>query len=316
MTCDVKHVPVMPGCCNKGALHPCDGIMIPRRRPPWQLCSMTRMPIMPASLESTMTVQDFRGLVACLRFLKWRARQAAPCGGPFLPLPKGKVPGYMAEMSLLLPSLCLIAFAWFCGSFPFGYWAGVLKGVDVRKHGSGNIGATNVIRVLGKKIGIPVFILDTLKGFAPVLLASWWMTNREGASVSAATMVAVLCAAAAVLGHMFTFWLGFKGGKGVATTAGAMLGLAPELLLVGVLAWVIVFYTTRYVALASIVAGFAMPAAGAILMFYRGTWNYVLLVFGVAIALLVLYRHRSNIARMLAGTENRFGKKKEKGAEE
>ncbi len=218
----------------------------------------------------------------------------------------------MAAMSSLLPPVCLVAFAWFCGSLPFGYWAGLLKGIDVRKHGSGNIGATNVIRVLGKKIGIPVFILDALKGFAPVLLASWWMTHKEGASINAASLVAVLCAAASVLGHMFTFWLGFKGGKGVATTAGAMLGLAPELLLVGVLTWFVVVYTTRYVALASMAAGFAMPAAGAIIMAIRGSWNYVILVFGIVIALLVLIRHRSNISRMLAGTENRFGAKKEK----
>jgi glycerol-3-phosphate acyltransferase PlsY len=213
-------------------------------------------------------------------------------------------------MPPLLPTFCLVALAWLCGSLPFGYWAGRLKGIDIRKHGSGNIGATNVIRVLGKKIGMPVFALDVLKGFLPVFAASWWMQSREGSDVNTATLVAALCAAAAVLGHMFTFWLGFKGGKGVATTAGAMLGLAPLVLLIAIIVWGIVFYTTRYVALASILAGFTLPTAAAVIMTINGTWNYVLLAFGIVIAVLVLVRHRSNISRMLAGTENRFEKKK------
>lgn len=216
-------------------------------------------------------------------------------------------------MPPLLPTFCLVALAWFCGSLPFGYWAGRLKGIDIRKHGSGNIGATNVIRVLGKKIGIPVFVLDALKGFLPVFIGAWWMQQREGADVNTATLVAALCAAASVLGHMFTFWLGFKGGKGVATTAGAMLGLAPLVLLIAIVVWAIAFYTTRYVALASILAGFTLPIAAAIIMTIDGTWNYVLLAFGIVIAVLVLVRHRSNISRMLAGTENRFERKKKEG---
>ena len=118
----------------------------------------------------------------------------------------------------------------------------------------------------------------------------------------------LLCAAASVLGHMFTFWLGFKGGKGVATTAGAMLGLAPLVLLIAIIVWVIAFYTTRYVALASILAGFTLPTAAAVLM----PFNYVLIAFGIVIVVLVLVRHRSNISRMIAGTENRFERKKKK----
>lgn len=211
-------------------------------------------------------------------------------------------------MSYLLPALCLVAFAYFCGALPFGYWAGKMKGIDIRQHGSGNIGATNVIRVLGKKVGMPVFALDALKGFLPTALALYWMRHVVGAEENVATLIAALCGAATVLGHMFTFWLGFKGGKGVATTAGAMLGLAPLVLLIAVVVWVIAVYSTRYVALASILAGFTLPAAAAILM----PWNYVLIIFGAVIAVLVLVRHRSNISRMLAGTENRFkgGKKK------
>lgn len=210
---------------------------------------------------------------------------------------------------MLLPALCLIAFAYFCGAVPFGYWAGKMKGIDIRQHGSGNIGATNVLRVLGKKVGIPVFILDMLKGFVPTLLAGWWMTAKCGADTNTATLTAVLCAAAAVLGHTYTFWLGFKGGKGVATTAGSLLGLAPLALLIGLVVWFIVFRMSRYVALASIIAAIVIPLSMAVIMTVQGTWNYVLLVFGLVMGVLVIVRHRSNIARMLAGTENRFDKK-------
>lgn len=211
---------------------------------------------------------------------------------------------------MLLPAICLIAFAYFCGALPFGYWAGRMKGIDIRQHGSKNIGATNVIRVLGKKVGIPVFLLDMLKGALPTMLAEWWMKSRCGADASTASLVAVCCAAAAVLGHTFTFWLGFKGGKGVATTAGSLLGLAPLALVIGLVAWGITFYSSRYVALASIVAAVVLPVSMAALMTVQGTWNYVLLGFGIVMGVLVIVRHRTNIARMIAGTENRFGKKK------
>jgi glycerol-3-phosphate acyltransferase PlsY len=211
---------------------------------------------------------------------------------------------------MLLAAFCLIAFAYFCGALPFGYWAGKMNGIDIREHGSKNIGATNVIRVLGKKVGIPVFVLDALKGAVPTMLAEWWMTYRCGATPNTATLVAVLCAAAAVLGHTFTFWLGFKGGKGVATTAGSLLGLAPLALGIAFAAWLITFFASRYVALASIVAAVVLPITMVVLMTMRGTWNFVLLGFGAVMGILVVVRHRANIARLLAGTENRFGKKK------
>lgn len=210
----------------------------------------------------------------------------------------------------LLPSaLLLILCAYVCGSLPFGYWAGRYKGIDIRKHGSGNIGATNVIRVLGKRIGIPIFILDMLKGFAPVAFAEWWM-KHSGADPNTASLVAVFCAAAAVLGHMFTFWLGFKGGKGVATSAGVLLGLEPFSLAFGLVAWIVVFRLTRYVALASIAVAVTVPMAMALLMIVRGTLNWVLLGLVIVMGVLVLVRHRSNIMRLLNGTENRFGAKK------
>ena len=212
-------------------------------------------------------------------------------------------------MTFVPAALVLILIAYVCGSLPFGYWAGKLKGIDIRKHGSGNIGATNVIRVMGKKIGVPVFILDMLKGLAPTMVAEWWM-RRSGAGDNVATLVAVLCGAASVLGHMFTFWLGFKGGKGVATSAGVLLGLAWMSLLVGFVVWLIVYYSSRYVALASIAASMAIPVAMAVIMTWQHRWNFVLLGLGLVMGVLVVVRHRSNIARLLSGTENQFTKKK------
>jgi glycerol-3-phosphate acyltransferase PlsY len=207
-------------------------------------------------------------------------------------------------------ALLLILVAYVSGSLPFGYWAGKLKGIDIREHGSKNIGATNVVRVLGKGVGIPVFILDALKGMLPTLFATTWMEHRMGVESSTATLVGVCCAAAAVIGHMFTFWLGFKGGKGVATSAGGLLGLAPLALFVGFLVWVTVFYTSRYVALASILASVALPIAMAVIMTLQHKWNFVLLGFGIVMGVLVIVRHRANIQRLLTGTENRFEKKR------
>lgn len=195
------------------------------------------------------------------------------------------------------------------GSLPFGYWAGKLKGIDIRQHGSGNIGATNVIRVLGKGIGIPVFILDALKGWLPAWLAGVWVAQQAAAQelISAAAVVAGL---AAVLGHMFTFWLSFKGGKGVATTAGVLLGIAPLAMLGGLVVWLLFFFTTRYVSLASMMAGVGVVATMVAVMARSGQWDLVMLGFGVLIMVLVIVRHRSNISRLLAGTESKAGRKK------
>lgn len=195
------------------------------------------------------------------------------------------------------------------GSLPFGYWAGKLKGIDIRQHGSGNIGATNVFRVLGKGMGIPVFILDALKGWLPAWLAGLWL-QQQGAALELVSAAAVVAGLAAVLGHMFTFWLGFKGGKGVATTAGVLLGIAPLAMLGGLAVWLLFFFTTRYVSLASMMAGVGVVATMAITMARSGRWDLVMLGFGVLIMLLVIVRHRSNITRLLAGTESKAGQKK------
>ena len=208
-------------------------------------------------------------------------------------------------------ALCsLIGFL--CGSVPFGYWAGKLRGIDIRQHGSGNIGATNVLRVCGKGIGIPVFILDMIKGLLPTLAPHWLMTGPE-VHDEWISVAAVASGLAAILGHMFTPWLGFKGGKGVATAAGVLLGIAPVAMLVALTAWLLVFFTTKYVSLASIAAAVAVPSTMAALMWRGQRLDWVLLGFGILLAALVIVRHRGNIQRLLAGTENKAGMKKAGG---
>ena len=200
------------------------------------------------------------------------------------------------------------AIAYLLGSMPSGYLAGRLSGVDVRQHGSGNIGATNVLRVLGKGWGFAVFAIDALKGFAAVRIALV-LVGRTPDAGEYAEFYAILAAAACVAGHSFPVWLRFKGGKGVATSAGAILGVMPIAAVSIFLVWLVVFLTTRYVSLASIVAAVALPIIVAILVRLNYTQGYVLLYFSTVMTALVVWRHRSNISRLLTGTEQRFARK-------
>ncbi len=203
----------------------------------------------------------------------------------------------------VLISILLLAYA--IGATPFGYMVAKWKGIDIREHGSGNIGATNVIRVLGKKTGLPVFALDVLKGLLPVIFARMWCA-REGYDP---TWPMLLAALGSVLGHNFTFWLGFKGGKGIATSAGVMLAVLPVALGVALLLWILLFYTTRYVAIASIAAGISLPLtvlAQRALSAPGQAPALPLLGFAAVIGGLAVWRHRSNIRRLREGTENRF----------
>lgn len=192
--------------------------------------------------------------------------------------------------------------AYIAGATPFGFLVAKWKGVDIRKHGSGNIGATNVIRVMGKKVGIPVFVLDCLKGLLPVIFARNWCLSHEFDP----TWPSLLAGLGSVMGHNFTFWLGFKGGKGIATSAGVMLALLPVALLAGLVVWLALFYTTRYVAVASIGAGAALPLAVLGQRAVTGSPALPLLGFAVVIGGLAIWRHRSNVKRLMNGTENRF----------
>lgn len=215
-------------------------------------------------------------------------------------------------MLFMTPTTALFASAacgYLCGSLPFGYWAGRLRGIDIRQHGSGNIGATNVVRVLGKPIGIPVFLLDMMKGWLPVFLAASWM-KAAGANIELISTAKVVGGFSAVLGHMYTFWLSFKGGKGIATTAGVLMGMSLAGFFGGWAAWLVVFFTSKYVSLASIAAAVSVPSSMAFVMWREDRWDAVMLTFGIVVMLLAIWKHRANIQRLLAGTENRAGAKK------
>jgi len=201
----------------------------------------------------------------------------------------------------------IIIVSYLLGSIPFGYIAGRIAGIDIRTAGSGNVGATNVVRILGKRYGYPVFALDVLKGFGAVTI-SMAMSGQhlEWNSPEISGMVGAIFS---VLGHVFPPWLKFKGGKGVATAAGALLALMPIATLIGVAVWIIVFWLTRYVALASVVATAALPIVILVIGSADGHSGRLLVYSSVCVAALVIWRHRSNLSRLLRGTEPRFIRK-------
>ncbi|MEO5720150.1 MAG: glycerol-3-phosphate 1-O-acyltransferase PlsY [Chthoniobacterales bacterium] len=203
---------------------------------------------------------------------------------------------------MIILLLLVIGSSYLLGSIPFGYLAGGIAGVDVRSKGSGNIGATNVLRVLGKPWGFAVFFADALKGFLAVRLAIFLVTSRPELQAYS-DFYALLAAASCVAGHSFPVWLRFKGGKGVATSVGALLGVVPIAAISIFLVWLLVFFLTRFVSLASIVAALALPA---IVAFLRDADGSVVLYFSIAMTALVVWRHRSNISRLRNGTEPRI----------
>lgn len=186
------------------------------------------------------------------------------------------------------------------GSISFAVIIARRMGVDILKEGSGNPGATNVKRVLGKQAGNLCFALDFLKGLVAV---GWpmmpFMSDSNGLHLGIVGLIA------AILGHSFSLFLKFKGGKGVATTMGGLLALAPLVLILGLLIWVAVFYGTRYVSLASICFGVSLPLTGMFLT----SGDLWLMLFLVSLAVLIVVRHKANIQRLLNGTENRFDQK-------
>jgi len=196
-----------------------------------------------------------------------------------------------------------LAIGYVCGALPFGLWIGKLfRGVDVRTVGSRNIGATNVHRVFGPKLGVPALVLDIAKGALPVLLVP---TATIADSFPGGTDVCALAVgAAAVAGHVWTMFAGFKGGKGVATMAGVLLGLAPVAFAIFGLVWVITVLATRYVSLGSMLGAIAFTVALAFLA--PDGIRSPLFFFGLAATVLVLVRHRANVQRLLKGEENRI----------
>lgn len=209
-------------------------------------------------------------------------------------------------MSLLAAILLAAVLSYLVGSLPFGLIIGKLvRGIDIREHGSRNIGATNVARVVGGKWGIVVLVLDALKGALPVYLFPTLLLSSESSGV---LHVQVACGVAAMLGHMYPCWLGFRGGKGVATAAGIVLVMAPIASAVALGTFGVVFAVTRIVSLSSILAVSAFTVAQLWLLrpnpFAIETWS--LAAFSIGAPLLIIYRHRSNIVRLLRGEEPKF----------
>jgi glycerol-3-phosphate acyltransferase PlsY len=185
------------------------------------------------------------------------------------------------------------------GAIPTSYLAGRLfRGIDLREHGSRNLGATNLYRVLGWRYAVPVGLFDAAKGLVPVLVFA--------PRVSSSEVFALVCGLTAVLGHVFSVFVGFKGGKGVATAAGVMLGLAPVALGVAIAVWVALVFLTGYVSLGSIAAAAVFPIA---VLLLEPPVQPVMLWLDVAVAAAIIWFHRGNIQRLLKGTENRFGRR-------
>jgi glycerol-3-phosphate acyltransferase PlsY len=208
----------------------------------------------------------------------------------------------------MLAFAAVVIGSYLLGSIPFGYLAGRIAGIDIRKCGSGNIGATNVMRTLGKRYGYPVFVADFLKGFSAVKL-SILIAMRALPEWNSPEMFGILAAIFSVLGHSFPVWLHFKGGKGVATSAGALFGLAPVAALVGAAIWILTFWLTRYVSVASIAAAAALPLIILITTWLSQTAGKSLFCSSVCLAAVVIWRHRSNLSRLMRGTEPRFTRK-------
>ena len=195
--------------------------------------------------------------------------------------------------------IVLMIVAYILGSIPNALWIGkIFKGIDVREHGSKNTGSTNAARVLGAKLGILTLILDISKGAIPTLIATMLLDS----SISV-----ILVGICAILGHSFSIFMKFKGGKAVATTVGVFIVLVPGAILLAAVIFFLVFGITRYVSLSSMIGAISLPIW--IVLFYK---NIPLTIFGIIIAILIIVRHKSNIQRLLNGTESKFSINKKK----
>lgn len=207
--------------------------------------------------------------------------------------------------------ILILIFSYLIGSFPTAIIAGkILKKIDIRDHGSGNAGATNVFRILGWKAGIVVLIIDIFKGFASV----WWISDLYDASPEIKIYIQILAGLAAICGHIWTIFAKFRGGKGVGTAAGVFLGLQPGPVLICLLVFVGVVYKTRFVSLGSMIAAILLPI---ILLIEKIILDQLIqlpmIILSILLALLIIIMHKDNISRLIDGTENKltFGKSKE-----
>lgn len=211
-------------------------------------------------------------------------------------------------MASMLPYIAVICIGYFLGALPFAVIVSRMYGVDILNSGSKNPGATNVKRCVGKTAGNIVFACDFFKG---VLAAGWpiWLqghlTFLQG--TESISLLAIIGLASAVVGHSFSVFIKFKGGKGVATTVGGLAAIMWPVLLIGAVVWIAAFYLSRYVSLASILMGFSFPVSAWFL--HRTMPEFYL---ALAVAFFLLIRHRSNISRLIKGTEHKFEKKPKK----
>ncbi len=201
--------------------------------------------------------------------------------------------------------IAVIAGAYLLGSIPTGYLVARAKGIDIRTVGSGNIGATNVFRILGKPAGIFVLVFDGLKGFTACTWFSDLISNVFSEPLDHGVYLRLVAGLAVVLGHNYTCWLRFRGGKGIATSAGVLAGVVPLALLIILSIWITLFSLTRYVSVGSVVASFTLPFAT-----WFTTKDWTLTVVTGAMGALAIYKHRANIQRLLKGTESRINFKR------
>ena len=234
----------------------------------------------------------------------------------------GRLPHHLSPFPFLHPTVFLRALeiasylltalaAYLLGSIPTGYLIARSRGIDIRTVGSGNIGATNVLRILGKPAGIFVLLVDALKGFVACSFVGVFVYGLLVGPVtkdsSLAEILKITGGLFSILGHNYTCFLKFKGGKGIATSSGVALALLPVALGISITLWLVLLALTRYVSVASIAAAFILPFAA----WWPGRSSRTMIIVATVIGALAIYKHRSNMQRLMNGTENRIGKKKE-----
>jgi len=207
-------------------------------------------------------------------------------------------------MSLILTSSIAVLIAYILGSFPTSFIMGKLvKGIDIRDFGSGNVGATNALRILGTKYGVSALVIDMLKGFIAIFIGKLLINEP-------ANLILILIGLAAILGHIFTIFLKFKGGKGVATSAGVFLALTPIAFSIAFLVFILIVAISKYVSLGSIIASIVLLVAEIIINLQNSFADIEVLIMTVVIAFFVIIRHKANIIRLKNGNENKISFKK------
>ncbi len=215
----------------------------------------------------------------------------------------------------ILVCLIIAVVAYLLGSIPTGYLAGVAKGIDVRTVGSGNIGATNVFRILGKTAGIIVLVVDGLKGWVsvailPELVYGRFFSTPWSDQAAESEYLRIIAGLSVILGHNYTCWLKFKGGKGIATSAGVLAALIPVTFIIGLSTWIVICVITRYVSVASITAAVVLPFATWAVRFMGVHYSHRMVIVATLMSTLAIYKHKANISRLMNGTENKLGRKK------